>query len=93
MNFTGLYNYYERLVLDYISSELVSRYPEHDEDFFLDVACYSLTRLPARYIRHEIDLIYYQEPGELEQIKDRVVGVVDDAAEFINQREKEKKRS
>jgi len=57
MNFASLYNYYEHLVFDYIRQKLMQQYTDKDEEFFLDVACYSLTRLPSRYIRHEIDMM------------------------------------
>jgi len=63
MNFASLYNYYEHLVFNYISRQLVPAYADEDEEFFLDVACYSLTRLPSRYIRHEIDMAYYLAPS------------------------------
>ncbi len=86
MNFASLYNYYEHLVFAYIQSGLLGRYPDQDEEFFLDVACYSLTRLPARYIRHEIDMIYYLAPGEQEDMEKRVASTVDAAAEFIHAR-------
>lgn len=86
MNFASLYNYYEHLVFDYISLTLVEKYPQQDEEFFLDVACYSLTRLPSRYIRHEIDMAYYLAPGEQEEMDQRVRKTVDDAAVFIYER-------
>ena len=86
MNFASLYNYYEHLVFDYIGQELVERYADREEEFFLDVACYSLTRLPSRYIRHEIDMIYYLAPGEQEEMEKRVRQTVDAAAEFISSR-------
>ena len=92
MNFASLYNYYEHLVFEYISKNLVQKYPEQDEDFFLDVACYSLTRLPARYIRHEIDMIYYLAPGENEDMQKRIEQTVNDAAVFISGRIKDKAR-
>ncbi len=86
MNFASLYNYYEHLVFDYIGRQLLAKYPDKAEDFFLDVACYSLTRLPARYIRHEIDMVYYLAPGELEEMETRVMETVDSAARFISAR-------
>jgi hypothetical protein len=86
MNFASLYNYYEHLVFDYISRQLTQSYSEQDEEFFLDVACYSLTRLPSRYIRHEIDMVYYLVPGELEKMEQSVRQTVDDAARFISER-------
>ena len=86
MNFASLYNYYEHLVFEYINAELVNQYSDREEDFFLDVACYSLTRLPSRYIRHEIDMIYYLAPGEHEEMEKRVRQTVDSAAKFISAR-------
>ncbi len=86
MNFASLYNYYEHLVFNYINDQLVEQYSDQDEEFFLDVACYSLTRLPSRYIRHEIDMIYYLAPGEHEEMEERVVSTVESAAKFISER-------
>ena len=88
MNFASLYNFYEHLVFEYIGQELVDRYADQDEEFFLDVACYSLTRLPSRYIRHEIDMMYYLAPGEHQEMEQKVKEVVDQAAEMIDEREK-----
>ncbi|MBL7004604.1 MAG: late competence development ComFB family protein [Gammaproteobacteria bacterium] len=86
MNFASLYNFYEHLVFEYISEKIVTRYHDRDEEFFLDIACYSLTRLPSRYIRHEIDMIYYLAPGERSEMEERVASIVDEAAGFINER-------
>lgn len=86
MNFASLYNYYEHLVFTYIIEKLVEKYPNRDEEFFLDVSCYALTRLPSRYIRHEIDMIYYLAPGERTEMENRVASTIETAAEFINER-------
>ena len=93
MNFASLYNYYEHLVFDYINSHLVEQHKDKDEEFFLDVACYSLTRLPSRYIRHEIDMIYYLAPGEQEEMEKRVSSTVGSAAKFISERISENSRN
>jgi hypothetical protein len=89
MDFTSLTNYHEHLVFDYIETELVDRYPQEDEDFFLDVACYALNRLPGRYIRHEIDMVYFLGESERDEIELRVIRLVDDAAAFIGQQTRE----
>lgn len=89
MNFASLHNYYEHLVFEYINEHLIEQYKDQDEEFFLDVSCYSLTRLPSRYIRHEIDMIYYLAPGEHEEMKKRVGETVESAAEFISDRIKQ----
>ena len=92
MNFASLYNYYEHLVFDHITHHLMENYPAQDEEFFLDVACYSLTRLPSRYIRHEIDMVYYLAPGEHEEMEKRVAQTVDNAAKFIDERTQQNTR-
>ena len=86
MNFASIHNYYEHLVFDYINRKLVDQYPDQDEEFFLDIACYALTRLPSRYIRHDIDMIYYLAAGEQEQMEKQVEETVNTAAAFINNR-------
>lgn len=86
MNFASLSNYYEHLVFNFINETLIDQYPDEEENFFLDVACYSLTRLPSRYIRYEIDMIYYLAPGEHEEMEKRVAETVSTSAEFIVKR-------
>jgi competence protein ComFB len=83
VNYSSVNNFYENLVFDYISTELSNRYSDSNEDFFLDVACYALTRLPSRYICHEVDMAYYLAPGEREEMIKCVKEEVNKAAEFI----------
>jgi len=83
MNYSSVYNFYEHLVFEYINETLLPNHSVKDEDFFLDVSCYALTRLPSRYIRHEIDMAYYLAPGERTEMENRVAQTVDAAAEFI----------
>ncbi len=59
-NFDQVHNYYERLVFE----EVVRRAqePEHEDytsDMLADVACLALNRLPARYVRHDVDMMFY----------------------------------
>jgi competence protein ComFB len=90
VNYSSVYNFYEHLVFDCISTELGSQYEKYDEEFFLDVACYALTRLPSRYIRHEIDMAYYLAPGERTEMAERVKEIVIKAADFIHSRQQRK---
>lgn len=82
-SFSGLQNYYERLVFEFMNEALIEKYTDMDDEFFLDVACYALTRLPARYMRHEIDMAYYLAPGERTKMQRQVEEFVLSAAEFI----------
>lgn len=90
MNFSSIHNFYERLVFEYICEEPVNNYQDCDEEFFQDVSCYALMRLPARYIRHDIDMAFYLAPGERVEMLHSVAEAVIRAAEFIYQRRQSK---
>ena len=83
MDLTGIKNYYEHLVVDYLQTEIVPRYPKQPEDFFLDIACYALTKLPTRYIRHEIDLAFYMDEKEQTTMAAEVKAATEDALKYI----------
>lgn len=68
-----LHNYFERLVLD----GLRARHLDLDEDAFVDVACVALNELPAKYIRHDVDMAYFTEPSEMAAIHSRVQRAID----------------
>jgi hypothetical protein len=87
MNYLRVYNFYEHLVFDCISSELSSLYDGKDEEFFLDVACFALTRLPSRYFCHEIDMAFYLTASERAEMTARTKEQVLKAAEFIHARQ------
>ena len=57
-NFEQVHNYYERLVFEEVARR-APRFPEFTNDMLVDVACVALNRLPARYVRHDVDLMFY----------------------------------
>ena len=83
LKFSSVNNFYERLVFEYILYEMTGLYKDQDEEFFLDVTCYALTRLPARYFRHEIDMVYYLTDDERSEMQNLVKDTVTSAAEYI----------
>lgn len=87
-SYSSVQNYYERLVFEFINEVLIDKYKDMDDEYFLDVACYALTRLPSRYMRHEIDMAFYLAPGERSKMQKQVEESVISAAEFIYQRRK-----
>lgn len=88
-SYSSVQNYYERLVFEFINEVLIEKYQDMDDEFFLDVACYALTRLPSRYMRHEIDMAFYLAPGERTEMQNQVNDSTLAAAEFIySQRKK-----
>jgi len=85
MDFTSIHNFYEHLVIDYLQAEVIPKHEDQSIDFFLDVACYALSKLPSRYMRHEIDMAFYLESSERVQMMDEVKKRVDDAVIYITE--------
>lgn len=85
-SYSSVQNYYERLVFEFINEILIEKYQDMDDEVFLDVACYALTRLPSRYMRHEIDMAFYLAPGERTEMQNQVNDSTLAAAEFIHAR-------
>ena len=55
-------NFYERLVVDAIEA---TREASDTADYLTDVMCVALNRLPTRYYRHSIDMMFYLADEEL----------------------------
>jgi hypothetical protein len=73
-------NLYEKLVADAIDE---TRDPEDNEDFLADVICVALNRLPSKYYRHSVDMVFYMAEGEMDAMKKDSLGAVRDAREFV----------
>lgn len=58
INFEQVHNYYERLVFEAVAG-LAESYADYSADNLADVACVALNRLPARYVRHDVDMMFY----------------------------------
>ena len=83
MDATSIHNYYEHLVIDYMQAEIIPNMADKSADYFLDVACFALSKLPARYMRHEIDMAFYLESDERIKMMDQVKKEVDKAVKYI----------
>ena len=80
-----VHNYYERLVWDEIAR--TNDRARDDRDFFADVSCVALNRLPPRYIRFDVDMTFFLSPIELQEIQDKVEIAVASAIEYVTSRE------
>lgn len=78
-------NFYERLVLDAIDA---TRQEEDTTDYLTDVMCVALNRLPARYYRHSIDMMFYLADEELKAMKEKSLAEVRAARDFVNQHQR-----
>lgn len=79
-------NFYERLVADAIEA---TREESDTADFLTDVMCVALNRLPARYYRHSIDMMFYLADEELKGMKEKSLAAVKQARDFVRQHQRE----
>ncbi|MBY5938950.1 late competence development ComFB family protein [Marinobacter nauticus] len=79
-------NVYERLVLDAIDA---TREESDTADYLTDVMCVALNRLPARYYRHTIDMMFYLADEELKEMKEKSLAAVRQARDFVRQHQRE----
>ncbi len=76
-DFSSVRNHNERGVYDTVQRH-ADRYPGigHNRELLADVACVALNRLPPRYIRHEVDFVFYlseRERGDSDRLLDEAV--------------------
>ena len=77
----NIHNYYESSVVESLAE--LTEGKAHEADFLIDVVCVALNHLPPRYIRHEVDMIYYLSPIEAQEMRDKVKGAVKDALVYV----------
>lgn len=68
INFEQVHNYYERLVFEDVA-RLSEAHKDFTADMLADVACVALNRMPARYVRHDVDLMFYLTEHERHAIE------------------------
>jgi hypothetical protein len=83
----SIHNFYETLVFEEMNRILVGQ--EVSGDYLADVACVALNHLPPRYIRHDVDMMFYLSPNEKAEMDDKVKQAVAKAIEFVNSRNRE----
>ncbi len=86
----NILNYYEQLVLDHIHRILLEDDETLQQDQIDDLACLALNRLPARYIRHGIDLAHHLQDAELAKMNQAVNAAVKAGLDTINRRRRER---
>ncbi|HEX4510703.1 MAG TPA: late competence development ComFB family protein, partial [Burkholderiaceae bacterium] len=55
-------------------------------DMMADIACVALNRLPPRYIRHEVDLAFFQTDRERDEADRAIADAVEFAFGFVQAR-------
>lgn len=82
MPFDSIHNYYEPLVNEAIAKTM-EKGESLDSDAIEDVACVALNQLPARYVRHTVDMVYYMTIDEREKIEKEVAQAVKGAFALV----------
>ena len=55
-----------------------------DQDFLEDVLCVALNQLPARYVRHNVDMVYYLTAEERQGMQQQIEKAVTHAIEYVS---------
>lgn len=82
MSIEQIHNYYERLVVDEVVRRVRDN-PDVSADMVADMACVALNRLPARYVRHDVDLVFYLTEAERHQSDSAMDNAITDALRLV----------
>ena len=75
-----IHNFYEHLVVEHITALGLD---ETDQEYTADLICLTLNQLPPRYIRHEVDMVYYQPSSERQHMLMQVAEAVKKSMGFL----------
>ncbi|WP_339672840.1 late competence development ComFB family protein [Dasania marina] len=83
-DFDSIHNYYEPLVLEELQRVLVDK--DIDSEYIADVSCVALNNLPPRYIRHDVDMMFYLSSEERTEINKKISLAVKEAIAYVDTR-------
>lgn len=84
--FSGIENYYERLVFARIHAWLTEEGDGTDLDVLEDIACVALNRLSPRYFRHSVDLASHLSLSDRKALDKEVEKAVNYALKLVQSR-------
>lgn len=76
-----IHNYYEKLVSQHFATLKLDE--KYDAEYLADLLCVVLNQLPARYIRHEVDMAFYLPASERFEMENNVKVAAAKALEFM----------
>ena len=87
VDFTSIKNSNERSVCEAVLAT-APRFPgiADNEELLADVACVALNRLAPRYIRHEVDFVFYLSERERGDSERQLLDAVEYAFGFVQAR-------
>ena len=86
-DFTSVRNHNERAVFEAVQRH-ADRYPglAYNPELLADVACVALNRMAPRYIRHEVDFVFYLSERERGDSERQLLDAVEYAFGFVQAR-------
>lgn len=84
--FEMIHNHHERPVLAAVAAALPNYPAMADGDLLADIACVALNRMRPRYIRHGVDMAFYQTDRDRLQVEAEIAAAVTYAYEFVKAR-------
>ena len=81
-----IHNYYEHLVVENLTMRKLDS--DFDKEFLADLCCLALSNLPARYIRHEIDMAFYLNSTQRHNMTEEVAIAIEDALKYLSLKNK-----
>ena len=87
VDFTSIRNHNERAVYEAVIG-MTARFPgiAGNDELIADVACVALNRLQPRYIRHEVDFVFYLSERERGDSERQLLDAVEYAFGFVQAR-------
>lgn len=79
----NIHNHYEKLVFDEALAQQAASGKDLDESTMEDVVCVALNNLPARYVRHSVDIAFYLTMPEREKMEKLVRNAVTSAIKLV----------
>ena len=86
-DFEQVHNYFERLVFEEVV-RLSHGYLDFSADMLADVACVALNRLPARYVRHDVDMMFYLTEHERHAIEQSIAEALAQRDHLLRRRDR-----
>ncbi len=83
MSFESIHNHYERLIQEHLSTLTEEHNSPLSEDEVDDIACLALNSLPPRYIKHDVDALFYVSEKEQSEMSENVIIAIQKAMKFV----------
>ena len=83
MSLEAVHNYYQRLVEEHLNTLVEDSDNTLTEEDYEDVACLALNKLPPRYVKHDVDVLFYVSEQEQSEMRDRVITAIREAIEYV----------